>query len=100
MPCACVDPLQISLIYGSLTVDDILLKKELDALVAMHGNRLSVYHVLNTPPMVGWDGGSGFITRDIISTRFTSPGGAFAHMAACMQACGQMGATPFLTVCF
>lgn len=48
--------------------------KELDQLVAMHGNRVSAYHILNSPPASGWQGGSGFITKATIAERFPPPG--------------------------
>ena len=33
---------QVSLIFGNISEEDILLRKELDALVAAHGDRLKV----------------------------------------------------------
>ncbi|EFJ48792.1 NADH-cytochrome b5 reductase [Volvox carteri f. nagariensis] len=68
------DRTRITLLYGNLTEDDILLRKELDQLVAMHGDRLSVFHVLNNPPASGWQGGSGFITKEMIAERLPAPG--------------------------
>lgn len=69
------DRTRLSLVYGSLTEDDILLRAELDALAARHPDRFSVYHVLNTPPAnKGWAGGSGFITREVIEARLPAPG--------------------------
>ncbi|GLC37383.1 hypothetical protein PLESTB_001593200 [Pleodorina starrii] len=67
------DRTKVTLLYGNLTEDDILLRKELDQLVAMHGDRLSVYHVLNNPPS-GWQGGSGFITKEMIAERLPAAG--------------------------
>ncbi|KXZ46818.1 hypothetical protein GPECTOR_40g552 [Gonium pectorale] len=77
------DKTKVSLLYGNLTEDDILLRKassrrsaqELDELVAMHGDRLTVHHVLNTPPIdKEWHGGQGFITKDMIQAKFPPPG--------------------------
>lgn len=42
------DYTKVNLLYGNLTVDDILLRKELDALAEKHQYRFSVYHVLTT----------------------------------------------------
>ncbi|KAG2440007.1 hypothetical protein HXX76_004124 [Chlamydomonas incerta] len=68
------DTTSVTLLYGNLTEEDILLRKELDELVAMHGNRLTVYHVLNTPPAdKEWAGGSGFISSELIRTKFPPP---------------------------
>jgi cytochrome-b5 reductase len=50
------DSTRISLLFGNLTADDILIKQELDALAAAHPKRFSVYYVLNTPP-ANWAGG-------------------------------------------
>ena len=44
-----LDKTQLSLIFANVTEDDILLRKELDTLAAVHSN-FSVYYVLNTPP--------------------------------------------------
>lgn len=72
------DRTRLSLVYGSLTEDDILLRQELDALAAKHPDRFSVHHVLNTPPGKDWSGGSGFITKEVIAARLPAPGGGVA----------------------
>jgi hypothetical protein len=38
----------------------------------MHGDRVRVLHVLNSPPP-GWTGGAGFITRDMIAKELPAP---------------------------
>jgi cytochrome-b5 reductase len=50
------DTTRISLLFGNLTADDILIKQELDALAAAHPKRFSVFYVLNSPP-ANWTGG-------------------------------------------
>lgn len=60
-----LDRTKLSLIYANVTVDDILLKAELDELVEKHPKRFSVYYVLNTPPE-GWTGGVGFVSKEMI----------------------------------
>ncbi|PNH11879.1 NADH-cytochrome b5 reductase 1 [Tetrabaena socialis] len=67
------DVTQLTLLFGNLTEEDILLRKELDSLVAMHGNRLRVHHVLNTPP-AEWEGGVGFITKEMLAEHLPAPG--------------------------
>ncbi|KAG1834581.1 NADH-cytochrome b5 reductase [Suillus variegatus] len=62
------DKTKLSLIYANVNFEDILLKKELDALAAAHPERFQVYYVLNNPPQ-GWNGGSGFVTKDQIEKR-------------------------------
>ncbi|CAE6394875.1 unnamed protein product [Rhizoctonia solani] len=60
-----LDLTKISLIYANVSKEDILLKTELDDLAARYPSRFSVYYVLNNPPE-GWDGGIGFVTKDMI----------------------------------
>lgn len=60
------DQTRFDLLYANVTEDEILLKKELDALMQQHPLRLRVRYFLNQPPE-GWDGGVGFITRDAIA---------------------------------
>ncbi|KAI6044990.1 NADH-cytochrome b5 reductase [Pisolithus marmoratus] len=59
------DKTRLSLIYANVNVEDILLRKELNDLVAAHPNRFSVYYVLNNPPE-GWTGGVGFVSKEQI----------------------------------
>ncbi|KAI0036694.1 NADH-cytochrome b5 reductase [Vararia minispora EC-137] len=61
------DRTKLSLIYANVNYEDILLKKELDDLVAANPDRLKVYYVLNNPP-ANWTGGVGFVTKDQIET--------------------------------
>ncbi|CAE6425362.1 unnamed protein product [Rhizoctonia solani] len=60
-----LDLTKINLIYANVSKEDILLKAELDDLAARYPSRFSVYYVLNNPPE-GWDGGIGFVTKDMI----------------------------------
>jgi cytochrome-b5 reductase len=54
------DPTKFSLIYANINEDDILLRVELDHLVAMFPYRFKVYYVLNNS-LAGWKGGAGYI---------------------------------------
>ncbi|KAI7861823.1 hypothetical protein BDF14DRAFT_244384 [Spinellus fusiger] len=65
------DKTKVKLIFANVTRDDILLKKELDALEAEHSN-LSVRYVLNAPP-VEWTGAVGFVTPDMIQEFCPAP---------------------------
>jgi cytochrome-b5 reductase len=60
------DATTISIVFGNVSIQDILLKEQLDELVRQHPTRLHVYYVLDTAPD-GWLQGKGFITKDIIS---------------------------------
>ena len=56
---------EISLIFGNVSEDDMLLKEELEDLAMRYPDKFSVYHVLDKPPS-GWKGGKGFVTADMI----------------------------------
>ncbi|GMI97332.1 NADH:cytochrome B5 reductase 1, NADH:CYTOCHROME B5 REDUCTASE 1 [Hibiscus trionum] len=66
------DKTNIHLIYANVAYEDILLKEELDELTSRFPNRMSVYHVLNQPPE-GWDGGVGFVSKEMIQARCPPP---------------------------
>lgn len=65
----------ITLVYCNQTPGDIMLKSRLDALQQAHGN-FSVYYMVDTVPEgTSWNGGTGYVTKDVISTWMPSPGG-------------------------
>jgi cytochrome-b5 reductase len=66
------NPTVVSLIFANVTVDDILLKDELDDMAARYPDRFSVYYVLNTPPE-GWKGGEGFVSAEMITKHLPAP---------------------------
>jgi cytochrome-b5 reductase len=51
--------------------EDILLKKDLDALAASD-SKFRVHYVLNNPPE-NWTGGVGFVTADMIKEKLPAP---------------------------
>ena len=65
------DRTNVHLIFANVTVDDILMKEQLDELAAVHEN-FQVFYVLNNPPEP-WSGGKGFVTKDILSDQFGDP---------------------------
>lgn len=67
------DTTQLSLIFGNVAEEDILMRDELDALADRYPN-FKVFHVLNNPPKKGWKGGSGFITQAMIKEHLPPPG--------------------------
>jgi len=70
------DKTKVSLVFCNKTVDDILLKNELDSLAAKHPNRLKVYYMVDTAPAKGgWNGGVGFIAAKVIKERIAGPSG-------------------------
>lgn len=65
------DNTKVSLVYGNLSPDDILLKEKLDVLAATHPN-FKVYYVVNKPTE-GWKGGAGHISKDVILKGLPEP---------------------------
>lgn len=65
------DKTLVSLIFGNVTEEDILLRDQLDELSRQH-KQFSVYYVLNKPPQ-NWSGGVGFVTKDIIKSHCPAP---------------------------
>lgn len=62
------DKTEVDLIYANVSLDDILLKSELDALTKQDPS-IRVHYVLNNPPS-GWIGGIGFVTAEMITVCF------------------------------
>lgn len=59
------DRTEIDLIFANVTVQDILLKEQLDDLAA-RDSRFLMHYVLDKPP-AGWAGGTGYVTADMIT---------------------------------
>jgi cytochrome-b5 reductase len=76
------DKTTLSLIYANVNWDDILLKKELDDLVATHPARFRLFYVLNNPPS-GWTGGVGFVTKDHIKEHLPNPTDTNSKLLMC-----------------
>ncbi|KAG2396811.1 NADH--cytochrome b5 reductase [Vigna angularis] len=66
------DKTKVHLIYANVTVDDILLKEELDNFADKFPQRFEVYHVLNKPPQQ-WNGGIGFVSKEMIKSHCPEP---------------------------
>lgn len=58
------DRTKVDLIFANVNMEDILLKDDLDKLNA-EDEDFKVHYVLNNPPEK-WDGGTGFVTADMI----------------------------------
>ncbi|CAO1639061.1 unnamed protein product [Sympodiomycopsis kandeliae] len=59
------DNTTISFIYANATIDDILMKDELDKLSRENNDQFRIRYFLNDPPE-NWNGGTGFITKECI----------------------------------
>mmetsp|Transcript_30238 Transcript_30238/g.78184 ORF Transcript_30238/g.78184 Transcript_30238/m.78184 type:complete len:834 (-) Transcript_30238:53-2554(-) len=68
------DTTQIKLLFANQTEDDILLRKELDALAAKHDN-LSVWYTLDKAPE-GWKYSQGFISEEMLRAQVHPAGTA------------------------
>ncbi|KAL5707792.1 cytochrome-b5 reductase [Ranunculus cassubicifolius] len=66
------DKTMVHLIYANVTVEDILLKEELDSLASNYPDRFKVFYVLNQPPEE-WNGGVGFVSQEMIQTHLPAP---------------------------
>eukprot|EP00667_Euglena_gracilis_P017503 EG_transcript_18452 len=65
------DKTEIDLIYANKAPEDILLRKELDALARRHGN-FRVHYTLDQPGWM-WSGEQGFVTPAMIKKYFPGP---------------------------
>ena len=68
------DKTQLSLVYGSVSESDILLKARIDALAKKHASQFKVTYVLDKAPK-GWTGASGFITSALLKEKLAPPSG-------------------------
>lgn len=66
------DKTKIHLIFANVTLEDILLKNEMDDLTKSHPDQFRVLYVLNSPP-VGWTGGIGYVTKEVIESHCPKP---------------------------
>ena len=67
------DKTEVSFILANKTPADIVPKDYIDKLAAEHDN-FKVYYVVDKAPMMGWKGGVGYITEDMLTTHMPPPG--------------------------
>jgi cytochrome-b5 reductase len=65
------DVTEVDLLFANLSVNDILLKSELDQLAERHP-QINVHYVLDSAPD-GWDGEVGYVTQDMIRKHCPAP---------------------------
>ncbi|CCH40851.1 NADH-cytochrome b5 reductase 2 [Wickerhamomyces ciferrii] len=63
---------KVNLVYGNKTPEDILLKKDLDAIAEKFSDRVKVHYFVDKP-VDGWKGETGFITKDWLSKNVPHP---------------------------
>lgn len=66
------DKTKVTLVFGNVTEEDILLKKKFDELENTYPQRFRAFYVLDKPP-ANWAGNSGFITKDLLKTVLPEP---------------------------
>ncbi|POR36693.1 NADH-cytochrome b5 reductase [Tolypocladium paradoxum] len=66
------DKTKVTLVFGNVTEEDILLKKELAELENTYPQRFRAFYVLDKAPK-SWQGSSGFITKDLLKTVLPEP---------------------------
>ena len=63
---------KVTLVFGNVSEEDILLKKELQDLENTYPQRFRAFYVLDNPPE-GWTGGKGYITKELLKTVLPEP---------------------------
>lgn len=67
------DNTKVDLFYGSLTQEDILLRKELDKIASEHKDQVNVHYFVDKAPE-GWkDGHAGHITKEFLKEHLPAP---------------------------
>ena len=66
------DKTKVTLVFGNVTEDDILLKKELEKLENTYPRRFRAFYTLDKPPK-DWPQGTGFITKELLKTVLPEP---------------------------
>ena len=66
------DKTKVTLVFGNLTEEDILLKREFQHFEQEFPNRFRAFYTLNTPPD-SWPYGKGHITKELLKTVMPEP---------------------------
>ncbi len=67
------DGTTLSLIFGNRTVDDILLKDELDQFKLNYPERFNLHYTVDVKPETTWGYSVGFVTADLIKQQLPAP---------------------------
>ena len=68
------DKTKVSLIYGNVSEDDILLRDELNALAAKRPNQIKIFYLLDKADRDDWEGGVGYVTEELMREQLPGPG--------------------------
>ncbi|EGP87886.1 unnamed protein product [Zymoseptoria tritici ST99CH_1A5] len=66
------DKTKVTLVFGNITEEDILLKKEFDDLEKQYPERFRAFYVLDKPSK-NWEGGKGFISKELLQKTIPQP---------------------------
>lgn len=66
------DQTKVTLLFGNVTEEDILLRKDFEDLEKKYPDRFRAFYVLDNPPEK-WEGGKGFITKDLLKETIPGP---------------------------
>ncbi|KAK4237046.1 NADH-cytochrome b5 reductase 2 [Achaetomium macrosporum] len=66
------DQTKVTLVFGNVSEDDILLKNELATLENHYPRRFRAFYVLDNPPK-HWTGGKGYINKELLKTVLPEP---------------------------
>ncbi|KAK6069281.1 oxidoreductase NAD-binding domain-containing protein [Seiridium cupressi] len=66
------DKTKVTLVFGNISEEDILLKREFEDLENTYPQRFRAFYVLDNPPKE-WQGGKGFVTKDLLKTVLPEP---------------------------
>ncbi|KAI1282718.1 oxidoreductase NAD-binding domain-containing protein [Xylaria sp. FL0933] len=66
------DKTKVTLVFGNVTEEDILLKRELAHIENTYPQRFRAFYVLDNPPKE-WAGNKGYITKDLLKTVLPEP---------------------------
>jgi len=67
------DKTKVTLVYGNVTEEDILLKRELEELENKFPQRFRVFYLLDKPPK-SWAGRTGFISEELLKVAMPKEG--------------------------
>ncbi len=68
------DKTSVSLIFANLSPEDIICKQHIDDLARKHKSQFSVYYVVDKVPHgTTWNGGVGYITKDMLKAHMPAP---------------------------
>lgn len=66
------DKTKVTLVFGNVSEDDILLKNELAAMENHNPRRFRAFYVLDNPP-AHWTGAKGYISKELLKTVLPEP---------------------------